>query len=59
MNKFKLRSSLLYERASGLVVNTKLKPSALLVHKGVTFRLSSTVTVNNSGVGLTGSMYRF
>ena len=31
------------ELASELVVDTKLKPCALLVHKGVTFSLSTTV----------------
>ena len=31
------------EPASGLVVNTKLKPCALLVHKDVTFSLSTNV----------------
>ena len=33
------------ELASELVVDTKLKPCALLVHKGVTFSLSTTVHV--------------
>ena len=33
------------ELASELVVDTKLKPCALLVHKGVTFSLSTTVDV--------------
>ena len=33
------------ELASELVVDTKLKPCALLVHKGVTFSLSTTVSL--------------
>ena len=43
------------EQASELVVDTKLKPCALLVHKGVTFSLSTTVV--STGLGLPGRFY--
>ena len=42
------------EPASGLVVDTKLKPCTLNVHKGVTFRHSTTVYTPEAWFDLDG-----